>query len=252
MSGESAQPILIGRLSPDRDLARHAAFALFVQVYLEQTGLAPRRFVPQRGGTASRASFPVEELPGVVQAITAQNPHVLASFADPTRAAALRTLDPQAAQELLGWLQAQHVDREEPQIAYELGMLALGAELPAIVVRGLRQAAVGPESRVAELPDGSGYPTVFLATLHPEWRAAEHARLFVEGTDAEQLAGWAMLLLARSLAPPPGSITRVSARHRAPLQREAFDLALVYNPVPWLVAPAVYGSVVRAGDIVLV
>jgi hypothetical protein len=113
-------------------------------------------------------------------------------------------------------------------------MLALGVELPGILVGSLRELTLEARSTVAELPDGSGYPTVFLATLHPQWAAAECARLFVDGIDAEQLAGWAMLLLSKSLVPPPNGIVRVSAESHATFRESRYDVALVYNPVPWL------------------
>jgi hypothetical protein len=268
-AGEDGQPILIGRLSDDRHLARHAAFALFVQVYLEQAGLVPRRLVPQPADRGPRAvdrtdsrrlpssrgadrELPAaSELPELVTAIHARNPHVVAYFADADRRAALATLDAGATRELLGWLQAQRVEQEDAQVAYELGMLALGVELPAILVRGLREAPVRPDSRVVELPDGAGYPTIFLATLHPEWRAAARARLFVASVEAEQLAGWALLLLTGRLEPPPGSIVRVSPRDRAALQGVACDLALVYNPVPWLAAPEHYRTAVDAKHVLV-
>lgn len=262
MVSEAGQSLLVGRLSPDAELARNAAFALFVRVYLEQLGLLPRQAALQGlpappGRSAARPArreppgLEVAELPGLIAAITAENPHVLAYFTDPPRLEALASLDATAMRELLGWLQAQHVDQEEPQVAYELGMLALGVELPAILVRGLRRATVGPETRVAELPDGSGYPTVFLSTLHPHWRAATRACLFVAGRDAEQLAGWAMLLLARSLRPPPGGIRRVAAGDPLPSPEGGFDLTLVYNPVPWLADPGAGRSAVQTDEIVL-
>ncbi|MDQ3699848.1 MAG: hypothetical protein M3442_02890 [Chloroflexota bacterium] len=263
VAGEAGQSLLVDRLSPDAELARNAAFALFVRVYLEQVGLLPRSATtaatsPARPSTQGRRperrpepQLDVAELPTLIAAIEAENPHVVAYFVDPARLRALETLDPPATRELLGWLQAQHVHQEEPQVAYELGMLALGVELPAILVRGLRQALVGPETRVAELPDGSGYPTVFLSTLHPQWRAATGACLFVTGGDAEQLAGWAMLLLSRALRPPPGSIRRVGPGALLPLTEDTYDLTLVYNPAPWLAQSNAYGTAVRSGEIVL-
>jgi hypothetical protein len=258
---DAGQSLLVGRLSPDRELARNAAFSLFVRVYLEQAGLLPRRLLgaggtPEAPGPARGAPVgpraTAADLPEAIAEVAAANPHVVAHFVPPARRAALATLDPGALEELLGWLRAQRVHEEEPQIAYELGMLALAVELPAILVRGLRQAPVGPESRVAELPDGAGYPTVFLATLHPEWRAATGARLFVSGGDAEQLAGWAMLLLSRTLRPPAGSITRVAPDAPLPLSGERFDLALVYNPVPWLAPPETAREAVDADTFILV
>ncbi|HEX2036945.1 MAG TPA: hypothetical protein VHS99_22425 [Chloroflexota bacterium] len=251
MTNQSVPPPLIGRLSADAELARQAAFALFVLVHLERTGMMPRHFVVEVERGRARAPVPVGELPGAVAAVLTQNPHLLVAFADPARAGALGELDAAAAAELLGWLQAQQVEREEPQIAYELGMLALGVELPAIMVRALRQAEVGPETRVVELPDGSGYPTVFLATLHPQWKAAPRARIFVEGVDAEQLAAWAFLLLTGTLRPPPGAISHLDESARAGLQEGEFDLALVYNPRPWLAASGDLTAVVRARQVIV-
>lgn len=270
MVSEAGQSLLVGRLSPDTELARNAAFALFVRVYLEQVGLVPRYVTSAEISPASaeitstppstqgrrperrpEPQLDVADLPALIAAITVENPHVVAYFADPARLGVLETLDPPATRELLGWLQAQHVHQEEPQVAYELGMLALGVELPAILVRGLREASVEPETRIAELPDGSGYPTVFLSTLHPQWRAATGACLFVTGGDAEQLAGWAMLLLSRALRPPSGGIRRVEPGALLPLAEDTFDLALVYNPAPWLAQSDAYGSAVRSGEIVV-
>jgi hypothetical protein len=246
-ASESQGSLLVGRLSADGELARHAAFALFARVHLEHTGLVRRQLLdaPGSGGRLTAG------LPDAVAAIQEQTPHLVAYFADPARRAALAGLDEPATQELLGWLRAQRVDREEPQIAYELGMLALGVELPPILVRGLRNAHVEPDSRVVELPDGSGYAATFLSTLHPMWRAAERTRLFVEGVDAEQLAAWAMLLLSKQLAPPPGSIERVTREARQPLEGVACDLALVYNPVPWLAAADDYEHAVSASQLLV-
>jgi hypothetical protein len=244
MVSEAGQSLLVGRLSPDRELARNAAFALFVRVYLEQVALLPRRLLATAPTLAS--------LPDAIAEVLDGNPHVCAFFADPGRRQGLAGLDQPAVRELLGWLQAQRVEQEEPQVAYELGLLALGAELPAIMVRGLRQATVGRQSRVAELPDGAGYAIVFLATLHPTWQAATGARLFVSGGDAEQLAGWAMLLLSRTLRLPSGSIVKVGAADALPFSDERFDLVLQYNPVPWLIAPQDYTRALRAAALIVV
>jgi hypothetical protein len=240
---DAGQSLLVGRLSPDGALARQAAFALFVRAYAEAAALLPVRLGPETR---------MDDLPALIGEVAAVNPHVVVAFADPGRRAALAGLDAPAVGELTGWLRAQRVHQEEPQVAYELGLLALSAELPAILVRGLRQAAVTAHSRVAELPDGAGYATVFLSTLHPEWRAATNARLFVSEPDAEQLAGWAMLLLSGTLAPPPGSIVRVPPDSPLPLSDERFDLALSYHPAPWLDGPEAVHRAVDAAAYVLV
>jgi hypothetical protein len=201
---------------------------VFARVHLEAAGLiAPALTAPGAPIDSARVASAVDE-------ILAANPHLLAYFSSPDQRQALASVDREAARELIGWAAAQHVEREEPQIAYELGMLALGVELPGILVGALRDLEVHPDTTVAELPDGSGYPTVFLATLHPHWRAAERARLFVAGADAEQLAAWAFVVLGRQLAAPGGRIVRVSPADRAALHDSPSDVTLVYNPVSWL------------------
>ncbi|HEX2326158.1 MAG TPA: hypothetical protein VHQ00_12240, partial [Chloroflexota bacterium] len=191
-------------------------------------------------------------LPAAIAEVASANPHAVAPFVSRSRREALAGLDGEAVRELLGWLLAQRVHQEEPQVAYELGMLALSVELPPIVVRGLREAEVHPHSRVAELPNGGGYAAVFLSTLHPGWRAPGRLRLFVSGGASQLLAGWAMLLLSRTLAPPPGSIVKVREGSVLPLSTERFDLALVYNPAPWLASPAGARAAVDAAAYVLV
>lgn len=249
MTSDAGQSLLVGRLSPDRELARHAGFALFVLVHLERRGLLPRQLTA--GQRDASRWLPL--LPDAVRMVNGQNPHLLADFAAEERIDALSGLDPGAAAELVGWLEGQRLEQEEPQIAYELGMLALGVELPSILVRGLREAPISPHTDTVELPDGSGYPTIFLSTLHPQWRAAERATLCVEGTDATQLAGWAMLLLSGQLAPPPNSIRRVVAADRTALHEREYDLALAYNVAPWLTkaGPAALAGAIRAKQIVL-
>ncbi len=184
--------------------------------------------------TGSSAPLTPAEALAAIDEVLAANPHLIAFFGAPERRQALTALEANAARELIAWAAAQHVEREEPQIAYELGMLALGVELPGILVGALRDVDLRPDSTVAELPDGSGYPTVFLATLHPRWAAPSHARLFVSGVDAEQLAAWAFVVLSRRLEPPAGRIVRVAPHERASLQDSPYDVALVYNPVSWL------------------
>ena len=123
-------------------------------------------------------------------------------------------------------------------MAYELGLLALSAELPAILVRGLRQADVSagtagwPSCRTARGTPPSSWPP-----CTPQWRAPRTPACSSSGPDAEQLAGWAMLLLSRTLPRPRGA-SCASPRTRRAAHRERFDLALIYHPAPWLDDPA--------------
>ena len=217
------------RLAPDATLARRGAFALFVLAYLEQVGLVD-------GG---------ERYDERVAAVATTNPNLFVPFSASTEP--LRTLDGRAAADLTGWARAQRLDREEPQVAYELGLLALGVALPPVLVGSLRQLTLTQSTRVAELPDGAGYPTVFLQSLHPHWPAATHATMLVASSDARQLAAWAHLLLTRRLAPREGAIV-VLPQTGSPSQPIEAEIGLLYNTPP-AIEPSVF---VRAARFVVV
>jgi hypothetical protein len=245
-------PEFVRRLAADPELARQASFALFSLTFLEQAGLLPAG-TPAISGAAPDAL--IEALPAMVAAVSEKNPHLLAFFDDESRRTDLATIDPVAARDLAGWARSQRLEREEAQVAYELALLALGIELPPVIVRSLRQLDLSDETWVAELPDGAGYPTVFLQTLNPQWPAARRARLFVESTAARQLAAWAMLLLAKTLEPPARSIVPVSLSGQNAhglLAEEEFDVALAYNPTRTLGGPAKWRERVRARRYVVV
>jgi hypothetical protein len=60
-----------------------------------------------------------------------------------------------------------------------------------------------------------------------------------------------MLLLSKSLAPLPNSIVRVSAKCHDALQQSRYDVALVYNPVPWLGGSTGARNAVAAEEVVV-
>ncbi|HEU5316819.1 MAG TPA: hypothetical protein VFX49_11965 [Chloroflexota bacterium] len=224
-------PEFVRRLAPEPELARNAAFALFTLAYLDAVGLAP-----------APSGAPLRER---VDGVRGTNEHLLASFGDGALRDGLASVDPGAARDLEGWARAQRLEREEAQVAYELGVLALGAALPPVLVRGLRELTLAPDTTVAELPNGAGYPTVFLASLHPQWEAAACATLYVTSIDARQLAAWAMLLLTRRLETP--AVVTVDDAGRFAGGTE-YDLAVSYNPPAGLDV----GRLVRAARLVVV
>ena len=239
---------LVAQLHADYEVARHAAFAVFARVALEQRGLLPAALCAQGGRPATPDHAQVQ---AALAGLAGTNPHLVAAFRSSTGAVAMPPLRTEAVDELVGWCAAQHVEREAPQVAYELGMLALGIELPGILVGSLRALAVAPDTTVVELPDGGGYPTVFLATLHAHWTAARQATLFVEGADAETLAGWALAVLNETAA-PAGRVVHVTQATAGRFRDSSCDVALVYNPVGWLGAGGTDAAAyVRAKQVVL-
>jgi hypothetical protein len=203
-------PEFVQRLAPDPLVARRAAFALFVLTFLEQIGL-------QSDAVNEGAKL---------AAAQRQNPHLFAGI----ETHQLSAVDQRAALDLTRWARAQRLDREEPQVAYELGLLALGVELPPVLVGSLRQLDLTPTTRVVELPNGAGYPVVFLQSLHPHWRAAEYATHLVTSSDARQLAAWSHLLLTRRLTPRHGAIVHVTAGETS--RAHEAEIALLYNSPP--------------------
>src|SRR5688500_15357441 len=112
-------PEFVQRLAPDPTDARRAAFALFALTFLEQIGLQAA----------------AEDYAARLAAAASLNPHLFAG----TEPAQLAQVDQRAALDLTRWAAAQRLDREEPQVAYELGLLALGVTLPPVLVGTLRQ-----------------------------------------------------------------------------------------------------------------
>ena len=139
-----------------------------------------------------------------------------------------------AASDFLAWVRAQRLEREPPLVAYELAMLALGAELPGVVLRSLREAKVAPGATTFETPDGGGYATSFLSSYRPEWRG--RALLGASTVTGARLAAFAGALRANSLD-AHDDIMVVTSGHVQPTLPE-IDLLLIYNPPAWYGDPA--------------
>jgi hypothetical protein len=139
-----------------------------------------------------------------------------------------------AATDFIGWVRAQRLDREPPLVAYELAMLALGADLPSVVLRSLREAEVAPDATTFETPDGGGYATAFLATYHPDWRG--HALLGASTVIGARLAAFASALRADNLN-SHGDIVVVAPGKTEPALPQ-IDLLLIYNLPDWFGDPA--------------
>lgn len=229
MAERSAFP---ASLADDFELARQAGFALFVATFVEDAGLLGLKTSATTGHPPVADDF--ERFPSIVADVACANPHLLPFFRDESCLARLRDVRAPAWREMRRWLASQHLAGADAQVGYELGALALGVDLQPILVGGLRHLQLCAGATVAELPNGSGYPTVLLANRHSHFDAGRQARLFVEGEDAEALAAWALVVLTRELRPPPGAVERVTPADRDRMRACAFDVVLAYQLVPWL------------------
>ncbi len=205
-------PDLTGALSPDRELARHAAFALYTLLWLEATAAVPRRLGPadhrRRPDTADMAG--PEVLAETLREVAARWPQLFPYFATPGACDAVSGVAPEAWRQLLGWLRAQPLAGTEPQALYEIGLMVLGVAFPAVDIATIRDLPVGRRSRVMEWPNAAGYPTLLLATFHPDWFAADRVRLYAQGDEATVLAAWALTLLHGDPGWPAATLTTVA------------------------------------------
>ena len=153
---------------------------------------------------------------------------------DATSVANRHAIDERACGDFITWVRSQHLEQEAPLVAYELGVLALGVELPGVMLRSLREVHLDAETTVCETPDGGGYATAFLSSMHPHW--GKHAVLCASTDDGERLSTWALVLLHGGLAIGPRSVIRMTSiqdiRDVPPS-----DLLLIYNPSHWMGDP---------------
>lgn len=157
------------------------------------------------------------------------------------------TIAPRPATDFAEWVRAQRLHQEPPLVAFELAMLALGAELPSVVLRSLREAAVTPDFTTFETPDGGGYATAFLATYHPEWRGKGF--LGASTVTGARLAAFASALRADTLH-PTGDVVSVVQGLPDP-ELPPIDLLLIYNPPAWYGDPATIRRRIPAGQAIL-
>lgn len=141
------------------------------------------------------------------------------------------TIDDRACGDYIAWVGAQHLEQEEPLVAYELGVLALGIELPGVMLRSLREVRLDVDTTVCETPDGGGYATAFLSSMHPHW--GKRAVLCASTDDGERLSLWASVLLHGGFAIEPGRLIRTTSMQDI-RNLPACDLLLIYNPASWM------------------
>lgn len=228
----TAPPEFIARLHPNPALAQIVAFGVLVRIVAESRGMIRPLLAPVAPITSARHL--ASDIQTAFAELDGQNSHLHCGGLDDVTA---DVLDPDACAGFIAWVTAQRLDREPPLVAYELGILALGAELPGVILRSLREVVVAPEMTVVETPDGGGYATLFLASMHQSWIG--QSVIGVSTDNAERLAGFAHVLRTGNLTPTSG-VVRIKDSVDALRARTPSDgLLLIYNPPEWLGTPAV-------------
>ncbi len=215
-------PEFIARIHADPSRARTFAFGLVALAVAEGRGWLDAA-VPGQGGSV---------LALALDDLDARNPHLRAGPACAGDGGS--EPDARAGAEFLAWARAQRLEREAPLVAYEIAALALGVELPGVILRSLREARPGPDAVVFETPDGGGYATAFLQDYHPGWQGRS---ILGASTDhGERLAGLVAALRTGSLR-ADGSVVRLAPDQPDP-PLPPIDLVVIYNPPAWLGDPA--------------
>ena len=227
-------PEFIARMHPEPGTARRLAFALMCGVVAEARG-----WIPCHLSNLVTADIQPDRL-GATLALTLETVALRApalvgrDILDAISVAKRHAIDERACGDYITWVRAQHLEQEAPLVAYELGVLALGMELPGVMLRSLREVRLDADTTVCETPDGGGYATAFLSSMHPHW--GKHAVLCASTDDGERLSTWALVLLLGGFTIEPGRVIRMASildiRDLPPS-----DLLLIYNPTSWLGDP---------------
>lgn len=224
-------PEFIARLHPEPGTARRLAFAIMCGVVAEAHGWIPGHLKNQTGPEMQPSRF------GDALALTLETVALHATalvrgdILDAISVPKRHAIDEQACGDYITWVRAQHLEQEAPLVAYELGVLALGMELPGVLLRSLREVSLDADTTVCETPDGGGYATAFLSSMHPHW--GKHAVLCASSDDGERLSLWALVLLHGGFAIEPGRVIRTTSMQDI-RDLPASDLLLIYNPVAWM------------------
>lgn len=224
-------PDLIGALSPDRELARNAAFALYELLWLEATGALPRRLsaahdVPQvMGGGLPGPDLLAETL----SSASSYWPHMFPYFTAHDTCDKIAGFAQGAWQQLFGWMRHQPLSGTEPQALYEIGLMVLGVAIPAVDIGTIRDLQITRQTNVLEWPNAGGYPTLLVAAFHLDWFAASRVRLYVKGAEATALASWALTVLSGHPDWPSSMLIRVGDMSRDVADPKPDELLLNYR-----------------------
>ncbi len=227
-------PEFVARLHPEPGTARRLAFALMCAIVAEAHGWIPSiltSHVDTDGQPARRG----DALALALETVASHAPALVgADILDAMSGAKRLAIDVQACGDFITWVRAQHLEREAPLVAYELGVLALGTDLPGVMLRSLREIRLDAGSTVCETPDGGGYATAFLSSMHPHWE--KRAFLCASTDDGERLSLWALVLLHGGFAIEPARVIRTTSVQEIRTVPGA-DLLLIYNPPSWMGDP---------------
>lgn len=146
----------------------------------------------------------------------------------------LRTVDDESLRSLLERLDSVRLLDIDIDELYSLGArLLLNNEPTKINTDVFSKLSLDRNSRVVELPNGMGKPTLEMISLYSELTISQSCQIFVSSEISEALAGWAAVL-CKATEDDNGSIVRINIDKWSELKGNTVDLVLVSNPPEWI------------------
>jgi len=224
--------------SHDVKTDKNAKFLILAVRFLEESALLPEKL--SRSGRDKWETY-MENLRWAdlvefaVRDLSKSYPHLTAFLSDyPSDFWPLRTLNDESLLSLLKELDSYKLSDVERDELYSLGAsLLLNAEPQEINANLLSELPLDRNSRIVELPNGMGKPTLELLSLHPELTISQSCQIFVSSDIAEALAGWAAVLCGAT-EDDNARIVRVSENEWRDFKWDTADLVLVSNPPQWI------------------
>ena len=170
-----------------------------------------------------------------VKDLSKSYPHLTAFLSDyPSDFFKLRTLDDESLLSLLKELDNYQLSEVNIDELYSLGAsLLLNAEPKEINANLLSELSLERNSRVIELPNGMGKPTMTLLSLYPELTISQSCQIFVSSEIAEALAGWAAVLCGAT-EDDNARIVRINEYEWRDFKWDTADLVLISDPPEWI------------------
>lgn len=217
---------------------KNAQFLILAIRFLEERLLLPEKL--SRSGRGKWETY-MENLRWAdlvefaVKDLSKSYPHLTAFLESyPSDFFKLRTLDDESLLSLLKELDNYQLSEVNIDELYSLSAsLLLSAEPKEINANLLSELSLERNSRVIELPNGMGKPTMTLLSLYPKLTISQSCQIFVSSEIAEALAGWAAVLCGAT-EDDNDRIVRISENEWRDFKWDTADLVLGFNPPEWI------------------
>jgi len=224
--------------SHDVEAGSNAKFLILAVRFLEERLLLPEKLC--RSGRDKWETYMetlrlADLVEFAVNDLSKSFPHLTAFLSNyPSDFFKLRTLNDEALFSLLKEFDEHQLSDVHPDELYSLGArLLLNAELKEINVNQLSHLPLDRNSRVVELPNGMGKPTMTLLSLYPELTISQSCQIFTSSEIAEALAGWAAVLCGAT-EDDNDRIVRINEYEWRDFKWDTADLVLISDPPEWI------------------